>query len=179
MRALWDRERLNLLAFLNDVKSPTRAQLKIKRKLESIPNELRDMTLYLYYEKCKRKHSIEFFTWFETYRPTARELVTKYVEKLKELVVKENTNLEDFSKDNEDEDEPEAENNTDLKNPFDFTAAANVRLNRLPSLMSQPTHHYLDLLNPEIDDYDMIGINLNSTLLRAKKFKGQKVNAIC
>ena len=82
--------------FIKQTKNPTIAQKNIKRKLLNLSPELKDMAIFLYYEKCKSKHSISFFSWFEKYRPKAKELVTKYLERLKEQLTKENEHLDEI-----------------------------------------------------------------------------------
>jgi hypothetical protein len=96
----------------------------------------------MYYEKCKSKHNVEFFTWFEKYRPKSRELITKYVEKLKEIIAEEKCN----------EDESEEEDN----NPNSLSPPPGLKMVSRPTLVSQPTMNYLKFLQPEIDDFGMV-----------------------
>lgn len=115
--SIWDREISKLIKFLDEAPNPTQSQRKIRKKLKKIPDEVKDMTLYLYYEKCKSKHSIEFFSWFEAFRPKAKELVTKYVDRLKEQLTKENNNIdENITEEEEAEGDLEEEKLEDLDN---------------------------------------------------------------
>ena len=137
----------------------------IKNKLPKIRSDLKEMTLSLYYEKCKKKHSIEFFKWRESYSISAKTLVSKYVEKLKEQINKENFNIEDIQRDDNEIIESEIIEKKDVHNSV---GSSNIK--------PKSTLSILDLLQPEIDDFDMIGINLNSTILSKKKFN--KRNAL-
>jgi len=149
-----------------------------------IPDELKEMTIFLYYERCKKAHCIEFFTWFEKYRPLSVELVSKYVDKLKGLVSKVNDNLEELVPEPEEaEEEEEEETPQDSKSKRQMfinrnnkgTMCDSLKMKNMPSLQSKSTLSYLQFLTPEIDDFDMIGINLNSTLLKKSKINKGKV----
>ena len=88
-------------------------------------------------------------------------------------MVKENTNLEEIPWDNENEDESEEGNEEDHVN---LGNSPKLKLKAIPSFVSQPTISYLDFIKPQINDFDMIGINMSSTLLKKKKIKQKKVS---
>lgn len=62
------------------------------------------------------------------------------------------------------------EENIDL---LEFPGQKNTQLS---SLLSRSTIRYLDVLIPEIDDFNIIGISLCSTLLKNEKLNQKKVN---
>ncbi|CAI2370437.1 unnamed protein product [Moneuplotes crassus] len=166
--AIWNKEVGNLIQFLKDVNNPTPAQKKMMKKLKKIPEELKDMALYLYYEKCKNKHSIEFFSWLEKYRSNAKELVFKYVKRFNDQINKENDKADENSEEEiEEEEEVEGETSPPDRSPSKM-------LEKVRNLAT-PTNAYLRLLKPEIQDLDMIGINLNSTTLKKKKVNQVKM----
>ena len=160
---MWEQEKENLLKALKKIKNPNKAHQIVKKKLPKIRNDLKEMTLSLYLEKCKKRHSIEFFKWREHFSISAQTLVSKYVEKLKEQVSKENFNIEDIQRDENEILEAETiEKRTE-------SMPAQVK-----NLKVKPTLSILSLLHPEVDDFDMIGINLNSTILGNKKLNKRK-----
>mmetsp|Transcript_9952 Transcript_9952/g.11177 ORF Transcript_9952/g.11177 Transcript_9952/m.11177 type:complete len:175 (-) Transcript_9952:89-613(-) len=104
----------------------------------------------------RNKHSIQFFKWREHFSLEAKCLVSKYVTKLKEQINKENYNIEEF----------QPSEALDINSLVDSS--------QRKGFVKQSTFSLLSLVQPEIDDFEMIGINLNSLQKRKRKAFAKK-----
>ena len=92
---MWEEQKTEILDYYKTKKHKSQKFTKMRRQLLKVPDELRDTVLRLYMDRCKNKHTIAFYKWRETYSINTRELVKKYIQRLKLRIEQEQQYLEE------------------------------------------------------------------------------------
>ncbi|CAI2373351.1 unnamed protein product [Moneuplotes crassus] len=152
---------------------------KMRKKIKGISDGLRYICLKLYLNQCRTEHNIAFFEWRKNHKEEAKELITKYSEKLKKKIEEEDKKVEDKNELhnellgvnlNKDTNDSLSSLNISASAPTysKKKRAKKTGMKRLPILdrlkiMDDPEEHF------EIDDLNMIGIKSNAKPRRFKK----------
>lgn len=68
---------------------------RCENKIRDIKDSLRYICLKLYLNQCRTEHNIAFFEWRKNFKEEAKELISKYSDKLRRKIEEEDKKVED------------------------------------------------------------------------------------